>query len=313
MSNEELLEKISEYIYADLTEKRKTHTKGVYDTAIKLAEVYGEEPEKAGIAALFHDVAKNMSTENMDYYVKSLGMPKKYIGNPNLAHGKIASFLLKEIFEVKDQDILNAISFHTTGRPNMSLLEKIVYIADAIEPGRSYPGVEELREIAFRDIDLACHRALTNTISLINGKGIFLDEDTLKAKEYFENILNKRGEKKMTNREFALLAGKTLSDKKALDVAIIDIQEKASFADYFVVASGTSERQINTLIDYVEDAFAKEGLLPKSVEGKNNSGWILMDFGDIIVNLFTNEMREKYNIEKVWGDCPSVDFEENEE
>ena len=114
----------------------------------------------------------------------------------------------------------------------------------------------------------------------------------------------------MTNREYALLAGKTLSAKKAQDIVIIDIQGKASFADFFVICSGTSERQINTLVDDVEEAFAKEGLLVKSVEGKQNSGWILMDFGDIIVNLFTKEMREKYSIEKIWGDCDFIEVEE---
>ena len=114
----------------------------------------------------------------------------------------------------------------------------------------------------------------------------------------------------MTNREYALLAAKTLSDKKAQDVVIIDIQEKAAFADYFVICSGTSERQINSLIDDVEDAFAKEGLFAESIEGKNGSGWVLMDFGDVIVNLFTREMREKYSIEKVWGDCQFIEAEE---
>ena len=85
--------------------------------------------------------------------------------------------------------------------------------------------------------------------------------------------------------------------------------EKSSFADYLVIASGNSERQVNTLVDEVEEQFAKEGLLVKSIEGKN-SGWILMDFGDVIVNIFTKEMREKYNIEKVWGDCSFLDVEE---
>ena len=114
----------------------------------------------------------------------------------------------------------------------------------------------------------------------------------------------------MTNRDYALLAAKTLSDKKAQDIISIDIQEKAAFADYFVICSGTSERQINSLIDDVEDAFAKEGLLVKSIEGKNGSGWVLMDFGDVIVNLFTKEMRDKYSIEKVWGDCQFIEVEE---
>ena len=114
----------------------------------------------------------------------------------------------------------------------------------------------------------------------------------------------------MTNKDYDVLAGKTLSAKKAQDIVIIDIQEKASFADYFVICSGTSERQIHTLVDEVEEAFAKEGLLVKSVEGKQSSGWILMDFGDIIVNLFTREMREKYSIEKIWGDCEFIEVED---
>lgn len=114
----------------------------------------------------------------------------------------------------------------------------------------------------------------------------------------------------MNNKEYALLAAKTLSDKKAVDIAAIDIAEKASFADYLVVATGNSDRQVHSLIDDVEDAFAKNGLFVKNVEGKHGSGWVLMDFGDIIVNIFTKEMREKYGIEKVWGDCTFLDIEE---
>lgn len=119
----------------------------------------------------------------------------------------------------------------------------------------------------------------------------------------------------MNNKEFALLAAKTMDNKKATDIVVIDIQEKASFADYLVIASGNSERQVNTLVDEVEDQFAKEGLLVKSIEGKQNSGWVLMDFGDIVINVFTKEIREKYNIEKVWGDCSflELDFEVEEQ
>lgn len=114
----------------------------------------------------------------------------------------------------------------------------------------------------------------------------------------------------MENKSFALLAAKTLDAKKALDILVIDIMEKAAFADYLVIATGNSERQVGALVDEVEDQFAKEGLLVKNIEGKNGSGWVLMDFGDIIVNIFTKEMREKYNIEKVWGDCSFLELEE---
>ena len=98
--------------------------------------------------------------------------------------------------------------------------------------------------------------------------------------------------------------------KKAVDILAIDIAEKASFADYLVVATGNSDRQVNALMDDVEDAFAKNDLFVKNVEGKHGSGWVLMDFGDIIVNIFTKEMREKYGIEKVWGDCTFLDIAE---
>ena len=114
----------------------------------------------------------------------------------------------------------------------------------------------------------------------------------------------------MDNKSFALLAAKTLDDKKALDIAVIDIMEKATFSDYLVIATVNSERQVYSLVDEVEDQFAKKGLLVKNIEGKQNSGWVLMDFGDIIVNIFTKEMREKYNIEKVWGDCSFLDLED---
>ena len=115
----------------------------------------------------------------------------------------------------------------------------------------------------------------------------------------------------MTNsREIALLAAEVMDNKKASNITIIDIGEKASFADYFVLASGGSERQIGTLADEVDDRFAKEGIIAKSIEGKQNSGWILMDFGDVIVNILTNEMRERYNIERVWGDCKFIHYEE---
>lgn len=117
----------------------------------------------------------------------------------------------------------------------------------------------------------------------------------------------------MDSRQIALKAASVLDSKKALDVTVIDIAEKSSFADYFVIASGASERQVGTLSEEVEDRLEKEGVPVKSVEGKQNSGWILIDFGDVIVNLFSTEQREHYNIEKIWSDCPFIDFEREEE
>jgi len=115
----------------------------------------------------------------------------------------------------------------------------------------------------------------------------------------------------MNNKEMALMAAKILDDKKAKDVLIIDISKKASFADYFILASGANERQVGSLSEEIDDQFAKEGIIAKSIEGKKTSGWILMDYGDVIVNVLSAEMRDRYNIEKVWGDCEFITLEEN--
>ena len=110
-------------------------------------------------------------------------------------------------------------------------------------------------------------------------------------------------------KEMAQKIAETLSERKAADVMIIDISPKSSFADYFVMASAANERQLEALKDHVEDLLEPQEIFPKSVEGKKDSGWILMDYGDVVVNILTDEMREKYNIEKIWGDCEFVSVE----
>lgn len=110
----------------------------------------------------------------------------------------------------------------------------------------------------------------------------------------------------MESKELALKIARLLDDKKALDVTVIDISERASFADYFVLASAGTDRQMRALVENVEDLLEPEGNFPKTIEGKHSSGWILMDYGDVVVNVMTIEMREKYNIEKIWGDCESL-------
>ena len=114
----------------------------------------------------------------------------------------------------------------------------------------------------------------------------------------------------MEIKNMAMIAAKAIDDKKGRDITIIDIGPKAAFADYMIIASGGTERQVKALCDEVEDKLAENGVFVKHIEGKNESGWILMDYGDIIVNLLTAELREKYNIEKVWADCEFLNLED---
>ena len=112
----------------------------------------------------------------------------------------------------------------------------------------------------------------------------------------------------MEPKELSLKVAKLLDDRKAIDVTVIDISPKASFADYFVMASAGSDRQMGALVDNVEDMLEPAGIFPKSVEGKKSPGWILMDYGDVVINVMTAEMREKYNIERIWGDCENLEI-----
>lgn len=114
----------------------------------------------------------------------------------------------------------------------------------------------------------------------------------------------------MSSKDIAMKLAELLNSKKAEDIVVIDIAEKSSFADFLVVASGTSDRHIESLIDDVENLAAQDGVPTKGIEGKNGTGWILLDLGDVIVNIFSREMRSKYNIEKVWADCEMTHVEE---
>ncbi|NLY71232.1 MAG: HD domain-containing protein [Clostridiales bacterium] len=171
-----------EYIERELSESRKQHTYGVVSEAKALAKHYGADCKKAELAALSHDIVRDKPQEVLDDYVKKFNLDTSYIGNSNLSHAKIAAEIIKRDFGIVDTDIINAVSYHTTGRPGMSLLEKIIFIADAIEPGRTYPGVDELRNIAYENLNKACIKALENNINYVNSHGSYVDRDSILAK-----------------------------------------------------------------------------------------------------------------------------------
>ena len=305
---------IEKYVRSHLSDKRWNHTVNVVSEAEKLCQMYGGDMEKCVTAAIFHDVVKELPNEELNALVRKFGFDEKYIDSPNLSHGKIAAALLKHEWGIDDEDIINAVSYHTTGRAGMSKTEKIVFIADAIEPTRVYNGVEAIRKATYEDLDRGCLKSLKDTVEHLKEKGVsYIDEDTLRAREWFEEQIDdfrkERDGNHMNSKDYALLAAETLDSKKAEDIIIFDIAEKSSIADYLILATGLNERSVGALIDEVEDRLAQEGLLVKSIEGKKESGWILMDYGDIIVNVLTAEKRDRYNIEKVWADCNTLSWE----
>ena len=179
-----------EYIDKNLKESRKKHTFGVVETAAQLAASYNQDVSKAKTAALFHDIAKPLSAEESDDEVRKFDIGREFIGNINLAHGRIAACWAKEYYGIEDEDILNAIRYHTSARAGMSMLEKIIFVADAVEPGRTYPEAAELRRKAFSDIEGVYRFILEWTVRDLESKGINPGRDTIEA--YKECLVNEQ-------------------------------------------------------------------------------------------------------------------------
>lgn len=182
-------EKIREYLETHLTPKRYKHSLGVAKMAESLARIYGVDPQKAYFAALAHDIAKCYKTEQLNRLIREYGISPFYINNQALAHSKVGAAILKQDFGVDDMEILDAVANHTTGRYEMTMLEEIVYVSDAIEQNRVYEGAGRLRMLAKFNIDKVCLEILNYCISNIKYMGKELDEDTSDAKRFIEQKL----------------------------------------------------------------------------------------------------------------------------
>ena len=181
------IEQMNLYLKENLLEKRYIHVKGVVEMAKKLAELNNVSEEKAEIAALAHDVAKNLSKDKMKEIIteNNINISPLEESNSNLWHSIIAPIVAKDKLGIEDEEILDSIRWHTTGKENMSVLAKIIYIADMIEPNRDFNGVEEIRKITYDNLDSGVYHGLTHSIQFLLTKNLLIDENTIKARNYF--------------------------------------------------------------------------------------------------------------------------------
>lgn len=192
---DEKLNNIRKELYKELDRDRYHHTMGVMYTAASMAMSHGVDVEKALYAGLLHDCAKCISDVNKLKMARKYGLKisKTEKQNPGLLHAKLGAYLASEKYKIKDQDIINAIASHTTGRPKMSPLEKIVYIADYIEPGRKpLPNMSEVRPLAFSDLDLCLYRILEDSVKYLETTGKAIDPTTKETYLYYKEELNQK-------------------------------------------------------------------------------------------------------------------------
>lgn len=174
-----------------LSESRYRHTVGVEEVCYDLALIHGEDTLKASIAGILHDCVKYMRDEEIirecERYQLEMSDIERSLPN-QLLHSKLGAIYAREKYKVTDQDILNAIEFHTTGRPAMSKLEKILFVADYIEPNREMlPNLDYLRQVAYQDLDEAIRLKIRQTLEYLNDMGTTIDPRTKETYEYYLN------------------------------------------------------------------------------------------------------------------------------
>jgi predicted HD superfamily hydrolase involved in NAD metabolism len=180
------LEVIQERLKRVLSNKRYIHSENVMATAVKLASKYKLDESKAALAGMLHDCARDIKGEELYMQCETHGVKLDSITKlqPELLHAPLGSKLASSLYQVKDKDILDSIQFHTTGCKDMSLLSKVIFMADYIEPKRNFPGIEEVRILTYNDIDSALLLALDKTIRFIISRGHLVHPDTIDARNY---------------------------------------------------------------------------------------------------------------------------------
>ena len=186
-----LLKSLNKKMRKVLKEQRYIHSVGVSYTAAALAMRYGADIYDSMIAGILHDCAKQYDGMQLLNLCDKYGVLPTEAERimPELLHAKIGSAIARKKYGIKDENILNAIASHTTGHADMTLLEQIIFMADYIEPSRDEsPNLEEVRRMAFTDLNKATIMACESTIDYVNGRGASIDPTTEETLNYYRNI-----------------------------------------------------------------------------------------------------------------------------
>lgn len=169
----------------DIGKKRYNHSLRVASLAEKLANNYKVDSKNSYLAGLLHDCAKYNEKKYLDYLkIDYKNYPVFSINDPVL-HSFLGADLAKKVYNINDEDILGAIKYHTTGKEDMSLLQKIIFVADAVEEGRKYDGASAIRDLAFVDIDGAVLALLDSNIKFLISKKALINPLSIEARNYF--------------------------------------------------------------------------------------------------------------------------------
>lgn len=285
----------------DLSEARYKHSVSVAKLAKKIAKANNYDVNKAYIAGLVHDCAKELP-KDVAFKMMQQYEPKHIHEPIQLYHQYLAPIIAKERYGIIDEEILDAIKYHATACKNISTLGKIIYCADKADPTRDYDS-SFLIERCLENIDLGFAYVIEDNVYYLQKvkHNVFINEDT-------KYLYNKALELKL--KFMVKLVAKTLDDKFAYNICVIDVSDINPLAQYYINCDAGSDRQLRAIGDSVEEILTKYQYKIHHIEGQNDTGWVLVDAVDVVVNIFKASKREEYKLEKIWSEHPQYGIEE---
>lgn len=284
-------------------EKRFIHTMEVVKRAAFLANRHGVDPQKARIAAIVHDAAKNLSAETL---TELSGQSHEYLP---VLHAFAGPAFIQSRLGINNAEILNAVRLHSTGDAAMDKLSMLLFLADMTEYSRSFPSVEIIRKASDFSLEYGMYVATSHMLDYLSSENVPVHPATFRANAYYKFLYEGGIQMEDLTRNTAERFAKILYDKKAVDIIGIPVADKTIVAEWFLIASGRSVSQIRALSDELEEKTKELGITPIRKEGYDDARWIVLDYGDILVHLFHPDERKYYSIERLWDtDGASIHF-----
>ncbi len=176
-------EELIEHVSSQMPARRWSHTLGVMQSAIELAERYGADPARAELAAIIHDVAKYWPVQRQAAVIADNGLDADLLNyDAPMWHSEVGAYVAEHDYGIEDREVIDAIRYHTSGRENMTLLDKIVCLADYIEPGRDFPGVDLIREKAQLSLEEGLIAGFDSTLRVLVERGQTIFPTTVLAR-----------------------------------------------------------------------------------------------------------------------------------
>lgn len=290
-----LLDKYKEKNDDEMNE-RYEHSLNVSKFCGELVDKYNLDidRDKAILTGLLHDYAKFYSLDEYKELVDEYNLDSYVLqSHKKILHSLLGGYAVKNDFGIDDEEILTAIEYHTTGKPDMTLLQKILFISDYCESGRIGQIYDKARELAFTSLDKCIFYILDSKIKHVLERGFPVDENTQKAFKFYKKAI-KLYDNKLDN------VLETINRNLVHDVMVYDLINRNPLYDYVIITTSNSQRQMDACISYLRDDFTIVGV-------EKGEGWTLIDLGDVILHIFSEDDREKYGLDKLYASYPIVE------